>query len=77
MPSATIWGLTRTGHWRQRHLLRLVSLGRAIGSGLSLLRVRSFFEDGTADDWLTSHGLPPEEPVLSRFGARVLMRRTL
>ena len=36
-----------------------------------------FVEDGTADDWLTAHGLPPEEPVLSRFGARVLMRRTL
>jgi len=36
-----------------------------------------FVEDGAADDWLTAHGLPPEEPVLSRFGARVLMRRTL
>jgi GNAT superfamily N-acetyltransferase len=36
-----------------------------------------FVEGGAADDWLTSHGLPPEEPVMSRFGARVLMRRTL
>ena len=36
-----------------------------------------FVEDGTADDWLTAHGLAPEEPILSRFGARVLMRRTL
>ena len=36
-----------------------------------------FVEDGAADDWLTAHGLPTEEPILSRFGARVLMRRTL
>ena len=36
-----------------------------------------FVEDGAADEWLTAHGLPPEEPILSRFGARVLMRRTL
>ena len=36
-----------------------------------------FVEDGAADDWLIAHGLPPEQPILSRFGARVLMRRTL
>jgi GNAT superfamily N-acetyltransferase len=36
-----------------------------------------FVEDGAPDDWLTARGLPPEEPVLRRFGARVLMRRTL
>ena len=36
-----------------------------------------FVEDGPADDWLIAHGLPPEEPILRRAGARVLMRRTL
>lgn len=36
-----------------------------------------FVEGGDVDDWLTAHGLPPEPPVLGRFGARVLMRRRL
>ncbi len=36
-----------------------------------------FVEVGPVDDWLARHGLGPEEPVMSRFGARVLMRRTL
>jgi len=36
-----------------------------------------FVEDGPADDWLIAHGLQPEEPVLGRSGARVLMRRAL
>ena len=29
------------------------------------------------DDFLRAHGLPPEEPVMSRFGVRVLMSRSL
>jgi GNAT superfamily N-acetyltransferase len=36
-----------------------------------------FVERGTADDFLRSHGLEPEEPVMGRFGARVLMVRSL
>ena len=32
-----------------------------------------FVERGAVDDFLRAHGLPPEEPVMSRFGARVLM----
>ena len=36
-----------------------------------------FVEEGPADDWLIAHGLQPEEPVLGRSGARVLMRRAL
>jgi GNAT superfamily N-acetyltransferase len=36
-----------------------------------------FVEDGPVDDWLRSRGLAPEEPVMGRFGARVLMRRRL
>jgi len=35
-----------------------------------------FVEDGPVDDWLVAHGLAPEEPVMSRLGTRVLMRRT-
>jgi GNAT superfamily N-acetyltransferase len=36
-----------------------------------------FVEVGPVDDFMVAHGLPPEEPVMSRFGARVLMRRRL
>ncbi len=36
-----------------------------------------FVEVGPVDDWLVAHGLPPEEPVMSRFGTRVLMCRHL
>jgi GNAT superfamily N-acetyltransferase len=35
-----------------------------------------FVEVGSVDDFMAAHGLPPEEPVMSRFGARVLMRRS-
>ena len=36
-----------------------------------------FVERGPVDEFLGAHDLPPEEPVMSRFGARVLMARTL
>lgn len=36
-----------------------------------------FVERGSVDDFLRSHGLEPEGPVMGRFGARVLMVRTL
>ncbi len=36
-----------------------------------------FVEIGPVDDFLRAHGLPPEEPVMGRFGARVLMIRSL
>jgi GNAT superfamily N-acetyltransferase len=36
-----------------------------------------FVEVGPVDDFMVAHGLAPEEPVMSRFGARVLMRRRL
>jgi GNAT superfamily N-acetyltransferase len=36
-----------------------------------------FVEIGPVDDFLQAHGLPPEEPVMGRFGARVLMVRSL
>ncbi len=36
-----------------------------------------FVELGPVDDFLRDHGLPPEEPVMGRFGARVLMVRNL
>ena len=31
----------------------------------------------TLQDWQAAHGLPPEPPVLARFGVRVLMSRRL
>lgn len=36
-----------------------------------------FVEVGPVDAWYAARGLPPEEPVMGRFGARVLMCRTL
>jgi GNAT superfamily N-acetyltransferase len=32
-----------------------------------------FTERGAADDWRAARGLAPEEPVMARFGARVIM----
>jgi GNAT superfamily N-acetyltransferase len=32
---------------------------------------------GPADEWLVTRGQPPEDPVMGRFGARVVMRRPL
>ncbi len=34
-----------------------------------------FVEVGPVDEWYDARGLPPEEPVMGRFGARVLMAR--
>lgn len=36
-----------------------------------------FVEDGPADDWLTARGFAPEEPVMARYGTRILMARRL
>ena len=36
-----------------------------------------FVEVGSVDEWYAARGLPPEEPVMGRFGARVLMGRRL
>jgi GNAT superfamily N-acetyltransferase len=36
-----------------------------------------FVELGPADDWLVAHGLAPEEPVMARYGTRIVMARTL
>ncbi len=36
-----------------------------------------FAEIGSVDDWLLAHGRRPEEPVMGRFGTRVLMCRRL
>lgn len=36
-----------------------------------------FVEIGPADDWLVAHGLAPEEPVMARYGTRVVMALSL
>ena len=36
-----------------------------------------FVELGPADDWLVAHGLAPEEPVMARYGTRIVMARPL
>lgn len=36
-----------------------------------------FVDVGPADDWLVAHGLLPEEPVMARYGTRIVMARPL
>jgi GNAT superfamily N-acetyltransferase len=36
-----------------------------------------FVEIGPADEWLVAHGLDPEEPVMARYGTRIVMARRL
>ena len=36
-----------------------------------------FVEIGPADDWLVAHGLAPEEEVMGRYGALIVMARSL
>ncbi len=36
-----------------------------------------FVEVGLVDDWYAARGLPPEAPVMTRFGARVIMAKRL
>jgi GNAT superfamily N-acetyltransferase len=36
-----------------------------------------FTDDGPIDRWYGTQGIDPEEPVMGRFGARILMRRRL
>jgi GNAT superfamily N-acetyltransferase len=36
-----------------------------------------FIEIAPADDWLVAHGLSPEEPVMARYGTRIVMARPL
>jgi GNAT superfamily N-acetyltransferase len=36
-----------------------------------------FVEIGPADEWLVAHGLQPEEPVMARYGTRIVMARAL
>jgi GNAT superfamily N-acetyltransferase len=36
-----------------------------------------FVEVGPVDEWYADRGLPPEEPVMGRFGSRVLMARRM
>ena len=36
-----------------------------------------FVQRGPVDDWYASRGLPAEDPVMGRFGVRVLMARPL
>lgn len=36
-----------------------------------------FVEIGPADDWWIAHGGQPEEPVMARYGTRIVMARSL
>jgi GNAT superfamily N-acetyltransferase len=36
-----------------------------------------FVAIGPADDWLVAHGVPREEPVMARYGTRVIMSLAL
>jgi GNAT superfamily N-acetyltransferase len=36
-----------------------------------------FLEVALVDDWYAAQGLPPEDPVMARFGTRIIMSRSL
>jgi GNAT superfamily N-acetyltransferase len=65
--------------WAQQHDFDEITLAtyRDIPWNGPFYASEGFVERGTADDFLRAHGLPPEEPVLGRFGPRVLMVRSL
>jgi GNAT superfamily N-acetyltransferase len=50
---------------------------RSVAWNAPFYATEGFVEVGSVDDWLVAHGLAPEEPVMRRFGARVLMCRSL
>jgi GNAT superfamily N-acetyltransferase len=65
--------------WAQQHDFDEITLAtyRDIPWNGPFYASEGFVERGTVDDFLCSHGLEPEEPVMGRFGARVLMVRSL
>lgn len=73
-------GLLRAGWgWAQTHDYDEITLAtyRDVPWNGPFYASEGFVERGTVDDFLRAHGLEPEEPVMGRFGARVLMVRTL
>ena len=65
--------------WAAQHDYREVTLAtyRDLPWNGPFYASEGFVEVGPVDDWLVAHGRSPEEPVMARFGARVLMRRSL
>jgi GNAT superfamily N-acetyltransferase len=65
--------------WAQQHDFDEITLAtyRDIPWNGPFYASEGFVERGTVDDFLCSHGLEPEEPVMGRFGARVVMVRSL
>jgi GNAT superfamily N-acetyltransferase len=65
--------------WAQQHHFDDITLAtyRDVPWNGPFYASEGFVERGTADDFLRAHGLPPEEPVMGRFGSRVLMVRSL
>jgi GNAT superfamily N-acetyltransferase len=65
--------------WAQQHDFDEITLAtyRDVPWNGPFYASEGFVERGTADDFLRAHGLPPEEPVMGRFGSRVLMVRSL
>ena len=72
--------LLRAGcDWAAEHGYRELTLAtyRDVPWNGAFYASEGFVEAGPVDDWLVAHGRPPEEPVMARFGVRVLMRRSL
>ncbi len=66
-------------HWAEAHGYTDLTLAtyRDIPWNGPFYASEGFVELGPVDDFLRAHGLPPEEPVMGRYGARVLMGRRL
>ncbi len=72
--------LLRAGiEWAKAHGYRELTLAtyRDIAWNGPFYASEGFVEVGAADDWWAEHGGPPEEPVLARYGTRIVMRRPL
>ena len=72
--------LLRAGcHWVAAHGYAEITLAtyRDVPWNGPFYASEGFVERGVVDDFLRAHGLPPEDPVMSRFGDRVLMVKSL
>ncbi|HVB91493.1 MAG TPA: GNAT family N-acetyltransferase [Acidimicrobiales bacterium] len=65
--------------WATTHGYREITLAtyRDVPWNAPFYASEGFADVGPVDAWYAARGLPPEDPVMGRGGARVLMRRPL
>jgi GNAT superfamily N-acetyltransferase len=65
--------------WAEAHDFRELTLAtyRDVPWNGPFYASEGFVEIAPADDWLVAHALAPEDPVMARYGARIVMARPL